>query len=988
MLLALRFPAPGQTSQFEGKPIVDMSYDPPQQPLAPADLKRVQVLERGAAFKSSDVAEAIDRLFATGRYTDIQVDAEPAGSGVALRFLTKSARFFGHVEADGRISNPPNAALLVNAAQLELGTPFEPDLLAAAEKNIQHLFISNGLYEANVRLETIDDPDHQQVAVRIVVDSGPRARYEMPVLRGDTKLSDLTILRATGWRIRFIGRWRKVAQNLTRGGTDGVAKKYQKEDRLTASVDLVSLDYDPDTLRVKPTLQITAGPKIEIKALEAHVSKGRLKRYVPIYQEGAVDPDLLVEGQRNLRDYFQAKGYPDVDISFRQLPPQNDQETIEYLISRGPRRKLVRVAIQGNRYFDATTIRERLLLEPATFYMRWGRYSDAFRNNDEETIANLYKANGFRDVKVTSRIANTVGGKSGQIEAVFAISEGPQWTISHLEITGLTHVDVKKLSGVLSAGDGQPYSDVGVAEDRGKILTACASAGFRNAAFQFVAAPGKPHQVTLRYMVTEGTQEFVRGVVVNGLKVTEPDLVARNLHIHEGDPLSLPQGRETQRQLYDLGVFAEIDTAIQNSDGDEVYKNVIFDFTEAHRYNINVGVGAEIAQLGATTTTLSEPTGGTGFSPRLSVNLNRLNMFGLGHTLALQTVVSTLEQKVGLSYIIPRLFNTPGRSLTFSVLYDTARDIRTFASHREEGSVQYAQKFTRGTAGLLRFAYRRVSTSDVVIPALLIPQLLQPVRIGIISGNLVQDHRDNPTDPHAGMYNTLDAGLASSIFGSQRNFTKLLVRNATYHRLTKNVVLARQITFGTILPFNTPAGLTASDAVPLPERFFGGGNISLRAFPENQAGPRDTGSPAGPGGTATEPTGFPLGGNAVLISNIELRFPLIGQNIGGVLFHDAGNIYSSVDDISFRFHQRNLDGFNYMVHAVGFGIRYKTPVGPIRVDLAYSINPPRFDGFQGTVQQLLACNPNLPPSQLPPQCQSVVQGISHFQYFFSIGQTF
>jgi outer membrane protein assembly factor BamA len=465
-------------------------------------------------------------------------------------------------------------------------------------------------------------------------------------------------------------------------------------------------------------------------------------------------------------------------------------------------------------------------------------------------------------------------------------------------------------------------------------------------------------------------------------------VVENNLSIKPGQPLSLPADRAAQRQLYDLGIFASVDSAVQNSDGDETYKNVLFDFTEAHRYSLHVGVGAEIAQLGQTTTDLSAPTGGTGFSPRLTVDLNRLNFLGLGKTVALQTVVSNLEQRVGLSYLDPKLFNVPGRTLTVSVLYDAERNVRTFASKREEASVQLSQKISRSTTAFFRFAYRRVSTSDVVIPALLIPQFLQPVRIGIPSFNLVQDRRDNALDPHTGMYNTLDLGLASSYFGSQRNFAKFLARNATYYRIGKHMVFARQITFGGIIPYSAPAGLTDSDAVPLPERFFGGGDISDRAFPENQAGPRDTGSPVGPGGTQTEPTGFPLGGNAVLINNLELRFPLFGQNIGGVLFHDMGNVYSNLSDVSFRFHQKNDQDFNYMVHAVGFGLRYKTPVGPLRADFAYSINPPHFVGFKGTVQDLLACNPALPPSQLPAACQVVQQSISHFQFFFSIGQTF
>jgi outer membrane translocation and assembly module TamA len=238
------------------------------------------------------------------------------------------------------------------------------------------------------------------------------------------------------------------------------------------------------------------------------------------------------------------------------------------------------------------------------------------------------------------------------------------------------------------------------------------------------------------------------------------------------------------------------------------------------------------------------------------------------------------------------------------------------------------------------------------------------------------------------MYNTGDVSLATKALGSQRNFSRVLVRNATYYRITRSTVLARQTQVGIISPFSAPAGLTDLQSVPLPERFFGGGADSLRAFPYNQAGPRDTGQPLFPGGPTSQPTGFPLGGNALLFNNVELRFPLYGANIGGVLFHDMGNVFSSISKLTFRATQRNLDDFDYMVHAVGFGVRYRTPIGPVRLDLAYSINPPSYRGFGGTAEQLLQCNPNLPASELPGYCQSTQQRISHFQFFFSIGQTF
>jgi len=306
--------------------------------------------------------------------------------------------------------------------------------------------------------------------------------------------------------------------------------------------------------------------------------------------------------------------------------------------------------------------------------------------------------------------------------------------------------------------------------------------------------------------------------------------------------------------------------------------------------------------------------------------------------------------------------------LTVSALFDRANDVRTFAAQRMEAGIQLAQRLSRANSVQYRFAYRRVTVNSLAIEPLLVPLLSQPVRVGLLSMSFINDRRDNPTDSHRGIYNTVDAGIALPQFGSQTDYTRLVFRNSTYHPLTREVVLARTLQFGYIQRLG---GLAE---IPLGERFFAGGSSSQRAFPDNQAGPRDP------------VTGFPLGGNAYLFHSTELRFPLFGENIGGVLFHDMGNVYSSIDQISFRFHQNSNQDFNYMVHAVGFGIRYKTPVGPIRVDLSYGPNSPRFVGFSGTRDELLQCNPNA--ANNPGFCVGVPQRINVFQFHFSLGQTF
>jgi len=985
-LVILTSGAAAQISEFQGKRVVEIQFSPAQT-LDPDDLAKAQPMKVGEPFRAEEVANAIDGLFATGRFEDIIVEAEPTGDGVIVRFITQTIWFLGGLSVQGKVVIPPNRGQIASAAQLSLGAPFRDEDLTQALEAIRGLLKANGLYEAELTPELARDNDAQQVFITLKIKERKRAKYEMPVIHGDTRMSDNTIRRATGWRIPIIHWWRQVTDARTRKGVEGLLRKYQKQDRLTTRVELEKLDYDAKRRRVRPSLNINPGPKVKVKAVEANVSQRVLKRYVPVFQERAVNNDLLTEGKRNLRDYFQSKGYYDVDVEFRSSPPQNDLQTIEYVISQGQRYKLAHVSITGNKYFHDDTLRERMFLQPAAFNLRHGRYSEAFRRKDEENIANLYRSNGFRDVKVTSTVDRNYQGKTGQIAVALKVDEGTQWLVDNVALNGITQFNRDELILGLASTGGQPFSDVDLASDRNQLLTYYYARGFPNANVKVTWEPSAtPYQVNVSYTVTEGDRTYVRDVVTSGLRTTRQSLVDKNITLKTGDPLSPIEQTEIQKRFYDLGIFARVDTAIQNPDGDTDHKYILYNFEEASRYSVGFGFGAQVARFGTpSSTNLSSPAGATGFSPEVSLDFSRLNFLGMGQTVSLHGLYSSLEKRGSLNYLIPRLRNVDGRNLTFAVLYDNSLNVRTFASRREEASVQVSQKFSKSTTGAFRFSYRRVSVSSVIIPVLLVPQLLQPVRLGMFSANFAQDRRDDPADPHRGIYNTADIGLAGKFFGGQRSFGRVLVRNASYYRLRHTIVLARQTQFGVIAPFAAPTGLTEQQWVPLPERFFGGGADSLRAFPYNQAGPRDTGMRLVANGAASEPTGFPLGGNALFFNNVELRFPFLGANIQGILFHDMGNVFSTLGNISFRFHQRNLQDFDYAAHAVGFGVRYRTPIGPVRVDLAYSVDPPSFIGFHGTPEQLLQCNPNSPPQGV---CQGVKQNVSHFQFFFSIGQTF
>jgi len=967
-----------QTATFEGRRIAEIQFVPPEQPLLAKEIEGLLPLKKGQALHMADVRAAIERLYATGVYEDIQVDAEPAGADVLLRFLTKNSWFIGNIAVLGRISDPPNRGQLVNATRLNLGQPFIESALAPAQTDMKRLFETNGLYETQIRPQVSYDRHTQQVSVNFVVVSGRRARLTTPLITGDTKMPQQQIVNGLHWRRWLIGGWRLVTQSRVNKGLDDLRTRYERIERLEAAVTLKDLQYDSDSNLSQASIDIQAGPLVQVNAVGAKLSQGKLRRYVPVFDEHTVDDSLLIEGARNLRDYFQSEGYFDAEVEFKRQRVVNDKADIDYLINPGRRHKLVLVKIQGNKYFNTGAIRERMsVLRASLLQFRRGRYSESLLRRDEDAISSLYQSNGFRDVAVTHKIEDNYQGKQSDLAVFINIAEGPQYFIHSLDVEGIEKLDKTKILSMLSSVEGQPFSEYNVAVDRDAILEQYSVKGFPNATFEWSSRPdSEAHQVNLKFVIHEGQQQFVRDILISGLRTTRESLVDSNLQMKPGDPLSPTTMRDTQHRLYDLGVFARVDTAIQNPDGDNPDKYVLYDMEEARKYSITTGFGAEFGRVGGCSECLEAPAGQNGFSPDFSLDVSRLDLWGLGQSLSFRGRVSTLEQRALITYAVPRVHNNPKLTLSFTVLYDNSKDVRTFTAQREEGSVQLSQRLSKATTFLYRYTYRHVTVdqSTLKIAPGLIPLFSQPDRVGETSWSMIQDRRDDPIETHKGIYNTVDISLAPRPLGSQVPFGRFLGRNATYHPIGKKYVLARNTSFGIIHPLrSTDDPLTT---IPLPEHFYSGGADSLRGFPDFQAGPRD--------GT----TGFPLGGTALLTNQTELRFPLIGDDIGGVLFHDMGNVFSSPSAISFRTDQHGLSDFDYMVHAVGFGVRYHTPIGPVRIDFAYSVNPPRFFGFKGTFADLLnaGVTPCSPPAGQPDRC--VAQSISHFQFFFSIGQTF
>lgn len=954
-----------QGGQTSGQRITAIYLEPRDQPLSRDQIGLSLGVRPGDRFDEIRLSEAIERLFGTGRYRDIYVTAEPENGGVALTFHTKPETFVSAVTVAG-VPDPPNPARLVSATRLELGMPLDEEAdLPAAVEGLREVLRSNGFHTAQIQHDLTRRERTQETSIHFHVIPGARARFSRPVITGSPDQSERRLLRATGWQ-RWWGLrgWKDVTEQRVSEGLERLRSSYLKRDHLLARVVLKSLEYEPETNTIRPELEIEAGPRVFIRAEGAKVSRGLLRDLTPVYQERTVDRELLLEGQNNLVEHFQARGYFDAKASFRMTDPDSDgEQRITYVIDRGPRYRLAHLEVSGNQYFRDETIRERLSITPARFpQYRRGLFSRALLERDRDVLMDLYRSNGFRDAVVKAEVEQNYQGKSLDLAVKLTIEEGRQWFVLDLELAGVNPRLLDTIGGLLNSTPGQPFSVVNVANDRDSVLNWYYNSGYPEATFDAQTIPVEGvERVALRYTINEGRRNFVRDVLVNGLEVTKPDLVANRITVAPDEPLSQGGIVETQRQLYDLGIFAKVDVAVQNPLGRERNKYVLMQVEEARKYSLNLGLGAEFGRLGGGGANFDSPAGAAGFSPRVQVSLGRSNFGGLGHTASGTIRVSRFQRRALLNYFAPQFRGNEDVNLTFSNLIDRSQDIRTFTSTRLESAIQIGQRLSRANTLQYRVIVRNVSLEEetLKIDPNLIPVFSQPVSVTVFSSSFIQDRRDDPLDSTRGVYNTVDFGYAPGLLGRKASYTRLSARNSTYHRIRRNVVVARTATIGWLY--------NLQDApVPLAERFFAGGATSHRGFPENQAGQRDP------------VTGFPVGGNAFVFFGTELRFPLLGDNLGAVLFHDMGNVYSSLSSISLRYRQRDRADFDYMVHAAGVGVRLKTPVGPVRVDLAYAPNSPRFVGFRGTRDDLINRTGSF----------NVPQRVRPFQFHFSIGQSF
>jgi outer membrane protein assembly factor BamA len=446
------------------------------------------------------VRQSVQVLYNTGRFAEIEVEAEHSdGRQVSLVFSTRDNYFIGSLRAEGSESRPTDSQL-VNSSKLVLGELLTDEKVQEGVQHMQRTLQESGYYQATIHPSYEWDPRNQQVDVLFEVKKGQAARVGNIKVTGDSELSVDDVTEITG-----IDPGDDVSADRMTQGLRKLRRHFQGEKRLEAQVVLTERTYHPQSNTLDYAFEINRGPVVDVSVEGAKLRQGKIKKLVPIYEENAVDEDLLNEGSRNIRDYFQSQGYFDVQVSYTQSEqPGSGRREVVYHIQRGQRHKFVELTINGDHYFSREEIRERMELQPAGGLLLWGTFSQSMLTRDVQAIESLYVSNGFRDAKITPQVTDNYQGKKGRIKVTLNIDEGGQTTIGKLTIEGNSAVPTDKVLAMISAHEGQPYSDSTVINDQTEVTDGYFNLGFPQMRFEYQTQPEPqdPKKIDISYKIT------------------------------------------------------------------------------------------------------------------------------------------------------------------------------------------------------------------------------------------------------------------------------------------------------------------------------------------------------------------------------------------------------------------------------------------------------------------------------------------------------
>jgi len=903
-------------SAYVGRSVEDVAISIEGRPALEPQLFALVATRQGRPLSIADVRATITHFYSLGRFDDVQVEAENSASGtVHVRYLLEPIHAVFAVKFRGPLGISESMLRDRMAERFGETPPVgrAPDVAASLED----LYREEGYLEADVRAAApIVEHNPDRTTLVFDVNTGGRARISRTNIVGDPIEPQPELMGRLGVqpgqpyqpaRIR-----RKLAEHVQRLRHRGY---YQ------ASATMESATISPDRMQADLTIAVRPGPLVTVRYEGDPIPKEKLAEFVPIEREGSVDEDLLEDAKNRMAAYVTQQGYWRAAVTHTEQAGPGTL-AIVFHVTRGPQYHVgpEGVEVSGNASIPIEEFRPALrTLAPGDPFV--AARLDAIVG----AITQLYRTRGFATMKAQSAANET---QSGVVRPVIAIMEGPGVVVGTVSIEGNTHLKSEELLARVTSKTGATYYGPRIASDRDAILVEYLNAGYA-AANVTIAPRVSPDggRADLPFTVVEGPQTIVDHIIVVGNTRTDVSVIRRELQLQEGKPLGLQDLIESRTRLSALGLFRRVRiTPLEHGNSGD--HDVIITVEEASRTTIGYGGGAEINRLLEADPVTGEAREDLEFAPRGFFEIGRRNIGGRNRTANLYTRLSLrpnrdpnnpktfgfAEYRIVGTYRQPRPFRGAG---DFTVTAAVEQGVRSSFNFSRKGRLSNILRGSiRYSFGTTRIFDVQLSPNDQLAP--LIPRLFPQVRISAFSLALARDTRDDVVDPQGGTFLTADGTVAARAIGSEVGFSKVFVTGFIYRNLGHpHLVFAGGLRLGVANPFGAQPSDDGIDVVPASERFFAGGDTTIRGFALDSVGATGT----------ISPLGFPIGGDAVVILNGELRAP-VWRDLGAAAFIDGGNVFLQPSE--FAIHE--LRG------SVGFGLRYRSPLGPIRVDLGFKLD--------------------------------------------------
>jgi len=825
----------------------------------PADqsrLGRYVEIKPGQRLDPELVRHVVELFYATGEYADVVVETTPSAGGVEVVFRPVKAPLLDEVRVEGdRLLKPDVVRRL---ARLRPREPLWPARLEQGARDVGVALSQRGYLEARVSAAIRHTGDGADAVFTIT--GGPRVRVVSARVAGPPE-----VMAALEPDVRP-----NVGEPFRREKSQAAAQ-HMREDlarlgywRGTVTV---TESYDPGAGTMGLVFQVDAGPlvDVEVRGLPESRLRGRIR---DLLKEGRLESDAVEEASDLLEEEARRLGHRLAHVSHHE-EQRESRLFLVYDVEAGPRAHVasVRVEGEGTEGLEAT-----LKTRPAEPLV------EATVAEDVRALTRALEERGHHAARVDVEVAD--GG--GDLPVVFRARPGPATRVTSVRIESPQPLPAETAPQELRLREGGPYRLADLARDRDTVLSAYRNSGYQQAdVVPEVTFSEDRAEAAVVLRVAPGAPTTVEHVVISGLETTKEEVVRRELAVKEGEPLGLDRVLESQRRLGALGLFDRVTIAEMDPDSAQ-RRSVIVRAEEAPLTTVSYGIGyAEQDYL------------------RASVEVTRRNLFGMDRRLSAFARASFRGFRMLGTFREPYLLGR--KQELFFTAFREEEEREAFSYIRTGVTLQTARNLSHSWSLILRETYAETRTFNTTEDCLAFGREFCPGTLSGPSASLVHDTRDDPLDPRRGHFLLTDTQVSLHLLGGN-TLVKGFVQGASYHLLTADTLVALSARLGLARTFGEEQLL-----VPAPDRFFAGGDYSLRGFGLDEVRPD--------------------GGNALVLGGIELRRHLLGA-FWGAAFAETGNVYPLASDVS-------LGDLRY---TAGLGLRYKSAVGPLRFDWGYKLD--------------------------------------------------